>query len=398
MPFVYPDSEFRRAFENLIGKDNIVFVGIPNLPTHDESQMPYYPENPKIGPFSVIVKEEKPDVIVNDGLYINDIGHMTDIPKITFINDVHGEWQNRKYRFLNKEFDVLFLRMYGGGVGIRAKEEFGGTVGYCPRSVPINMFYNQHLERTIDVFLAGCCNIVYPIRVAIWKWLINSDFNESLLGTSVCDNGSLKVITNLRRFSYPEYLSILCKSKITVFDGGLFKFPVTKYWESMATESLCLADLPLDYKALGIVPNENMIEINMYNFMDKWKYYLENDEERKRIIRNGLNLVLQKHSNECRAKQLLEQLKEVINSKNEGRKFDPKNIKEMRDIFSILEEKENNVFNPNNLLHQCISEGLSKYAQWNQKSIVVWNEILNERNSNWNEIIKRWDDYIKQYV
>jgi hypothetical protein len=390
MPFVYPDSEFRRTFENVIGKDNVVFYTIPNLPTHDESQMSYYPENPKIvSLFPEQVKEEKPDVIVNDGLYMNDIGHMTDIPKITFINDVHAEWQNRKYRFLNKEFDVLFLRMYGGGVGIRAKQEFGGTVGYCPRSVPTDMFYNQHFERTIDVFLAGCYNIIYPIRVAMWKWLFNNGFNGKTVGT-------LKVIINAKRFLYPEYLNILCVSKITAFDGGLFKFPVMKYWESMATESLCLADLPLDYKALGLVPNENMVEINMYNFMDKWKYYLENDEERKRITRNGLNLILQKHSDKCRAKQLLVQLEEVINSKNEGRKFDPNNVKEMRDIFSMLEEKENNIFNPNNLLNRCMNEGQCAYTKWDRNSITIWNEILN--NTNWNESIKRWDDYIKQYI
>ena len=217
-------------------------------------------------------------------------------------------------------------------------------------------------------------------------------YGTEYFGASQFNYEGMKGITDARTFSLSKYLETINQSKMVTFDGGMFKYPVLKYFETMACNVLVLADLPFDYKALRFEPNENIIEIDFTNFAVKMKYYFENESERKRIAKNAVDLILKYHTTEERAKQLLAQFEEVINAKTEGRQFDYRNVKgEAGRQLSILEESVNS-FNSNNLFNRCMDSGLRpSYYEWHERATHIWSDIMSHQSST-----QKWIDFVKE--
>lgn len=395
------DSEFVRAFEKVIGKDNVVFYGLSNLPSVDPSGNRYFPESykfidraktvtgyPSNMTLSEIIKEENPDIIVlNDKPISTDLTKEINIPRILFLEDAHSEWNQSCVPYLDrKEIDMIFTRSYGNGQASRVKQRC--PVGYSPFSVSPSMYYDKHSEKIYDVYLTGTCPHVYPLRILMGFTF----YGTQNFGASQFNYEGMKGITDVRIFSLSKYLDTINQSKIVTFDGGLFKYPVIKYFETMACNILPLVDLPYDYKALRFEPNENVVEIDFFNFVSKMKYYLENESERKRISKNAMDLILEYHTTEKRAKQLLDQFEEVIKAKNEGRVFDYRNVKgEAGRQLTILEETVNN-FNKDNLFNRCLDVGLRPpYYEWHKRASHIWSDIVTHQSST-----QKWIDFIKE--
>jgi spore maturation protein CgeB len=54
------------------------------------------------------------------------------------------------------------------------------------------------------------------------------------------------------------------------------------------------------------------VEINRTNFEEKILYYLEHEDERKRIVENAFKTILKYHTVETRARELLRTIKENL--------------------------------------------------------------------------------------
>jgi hypothetical protein len=385
------EGEFNRSLEKVIGKDNIVFYGKPDLAKQDPSGFPFYPETFKLigeKTFPEIVKEEHPDIaVLQDKYFDTRLINEAIIPRILILEDSHYEWYNVAKIYLDrKEIDMIFTRSYGDGVGFRIKQKC--PVGYKPYSVPTNMFYDKGLERVHDVYLTGTVPVIYPIRVVMCY-----EFFHKIGGVyNPFSYQGMNGIADGKTFNYSQYFEALNTSKLAMFDGGMFKGAIMKYFECMACNTLVLADLPHDYKALRFEPNENIIEINFENFVEKMKEYVQNESERKRIAKNGMELTMKYHTTDERAKQLLAQFEEVVAAKNEGRIFDYRNVKgEAGRMLSILEQDADK-FNKNNLHNKCMDNGLRPdYDVWHNKAYHIWDEIKSGRAT-----ISKWIDYIKE--
>jgi hypothetical protein len=250
------------------------------------------------------------------------------------------EWSNRKQRVQSGQVDMILTRNYGGGIGFRIKTELC-PVGYSPWAVSTRMFYDLHQERIHNAYFSGVFGPIYPLRI-VMRHHIPIDGK-----TYVADN---------KTFNHSQYLATLNKSKILAFDTGLFKFSVMKFFEGMACNTLVASNLPYDYKALGFEPNVTMVQLGFRNFAEQLTYYIENESERKKIARNGMELIFKRHTKEARSKQLIAQFEELINAKNEGRPFNAQNVKgDAGEMLRVL-EKDEDVFDKTNTLHQCISQ------------------------------------------
>jgi spore maturation protein CgeB len=95
------------------------------------------------------------------------------------------------------------------------------------------------------------------------------------------------------------------------FGCGVSNYPVAKFFEGMSSETMVLAPFPKDGKELGFLPDENFVEINGDNFVDKIKWYLKHEDEKQRIVDCARETVLRDHSVEKRAKQLTDFLHEL---------------------------------------------------------------------------------------
>lgn len=391
------DSEFPRAFENAIGKNNVVFYGRSTLPTTYPTTYPvggnkYYPETFKlIRPLSEIIKEENPDIVVLQDKPMStgpdDVPKGSSISRVIFLEDAHCEWHDACIPYLDrKEIDVIFTRSYGNGLAFRVKQRC--QLGYCPYSVPTNIFYDRNYIRANDVYLTGTYAVIYPLReymaFTFYKFPCESAGSFSYEG--------IKGISDYRRLNNEKYIESLNLSKTAIFDGGMFRYPSMKFFECMACNTLVFAQLPYDYKALRFEPNENIVEIDYTNFVEKVKEYIRDENERKRIVKNAMDLVLKYHSVEERSKQLIAQFEEVINSKNEGRTFDYRNVKgEAGRMLSIVEQDINN-FNKDNLFNRCLDQGLRPpYYEWHEKAYLVWRQVISRQIPK-----EKWIDFVKE--
>ena len=418
--YAHFNGELERAVEELVGKDNITFYGNHKLPIRDKYYNPYYPPTYKCiedYPLKDIIDEENPDIIVVDKPCKGGASWKTadetspqaeieiqlkklDIPRVTFMNDAHAEWKNRKLRAKNKEVDIIFVRSYGGGIGYRVKNELC-SVGYCPSFVSPSYFKPSEEKRINDVFLAGVRPIIYPYRFFIYHKIVTRRFPR----TPPSKRPSHFILDGIKYVCASEkyhvnYNSTINNSKMFVFDGGLFRYPVLKIFEGMMSNVLTMFDLPFDYKALRFEPNKNMVELDFFNFEEQFKYYLENESERKKIIQEASRFVLNYHTAKIRAKQLLEQFNEVINAHNEKRLFDSGNVRgEAGRMLHILEENEEN-FNRNSLLHQTIDRGYPYLQEWYKEAGKKWDKHFSTVTGGFvrpNSEIK-WKEYIDSLI
>jgi len=263
------------------------------------------------------IQEFDPDVVlvmINDffsQLNFGDCSFIT-CPKVYLIADMHLAHRQHIKCIKRSHFDlVLFVyKWWKNKVGNQVRTK----TGWLPHSVNTNVFREHHLPKLYDVVSAGhSFPDHYPLRYLIQNTLPN----VSGLKFSMPTHPRLKM--NQPKFQRDKssflirerYAKFLNQSEMFVFGSGASNYPVAKYFEGMGSETLVLAPFPKDGKELGFVPNENFVEINGDNFVDKIKWYLKHDEERQRIIDCARETVLRDHSAEKRAKQLTDFLHEL---------------------------------------------------------------------------------------
>jgi hypothetical protein len=189
-------------------------------------------------------------------------------------------------------------------------------------SIPESIFYNGKYDREFDVFFAGSMNLQwYPMRSLFHNELIKHDdiIYKYLLVSGDDAEMEARRNNNLlkdKQCAFDKQLqdcaNDLKNSKICLFDDSIFKYPLKKYIECMATGCLVMAPMPIDSEYLGFQDGVNMVVVDENNFMDKVYYYLEHEEERKQIINNAYNLYLNRYTSKMSAFIFLNKLKKLL--------------------------------------------------------------------------------------
>ena len=111
------------------------------------------------------------------------------------------------------------------------------------------------------------------------------------------------------------YAKELNRSKMFFTCGSRNPFggvAVLKFFEAPACKTLLLAEANEDITELGFVDGVNFVSCTVENVVDKANYYLSNQKERERITINGYQFIHRNHTNEIRAKQMVEQIEAVL--------------------------------------------------------------------------------------
>jgi len=118
---------------------------------------------------------------------------------------------------------------------------------WLPPSVPVDTYKNLGLDRIYDVCLLGrVYPSIYPLRTKIWSVLLQKNFDQRDNIEYRTKNKTLKIFYRRRPrrgWGYtPEvfpmretYVEAINRCKIFPFDGSLYKLPIMKYFECMAT-------------------------------------------------------------------------------------------------------------------------------------------------------------------
>ena len=107
------------------------------------------------------------------------------------------------------------------------------------------------------------------------------------------------------------YNETLSRSKVFIFGSSIYRYPLLKYVEGWGAGTLVMADKPLGAERMHMEPDVNFVEIDRDNWVRKLEYYIEDDDLRENVAKQGHETVTKHHTAEIRAGELLSFLRDA---------------------------------------------------------------------------------------
>jgi len=180
-----------------------------------------------------------------------------------------------------------------------------------PHCAEKTVFKDYGQRKIYDVLLTGRISASYPLRTRFEKLIktkMSKYFNCEILsypGFTVPNLNHPHVLDGFARMVNQSKIALTCSSK--------YKYALAKYIEIPMCGSLLAADLPDErhefFKKYMLVIDPSDSD---QTIIDKLAYYIENDEEREKLIFEGSKLMLRKRTQEVYADRFVKIIKELI--------------------------------------------------------------------------------------
>jgi hypothetical protein len=224
--------------------------------------------------------------------------NLTGIPKGICYVDLHVQTEERKEFVEKNGIDMVFSPTKD--FFYRTLPELKDKFRWLPFSINPNMFKDWELKKDIDFLLMGhiWCPW-YSFRNKVVKRMKDVEGFVYHKHPVEAQKGKDEI------FIGEKYAREINRAKIFFTCGTIREYPVIKYFEVPACNTLLIAKGNKDLKDLGFISGENYVECTDENFYELGMYYLENEVERKRIARNGYELVHSRHTDRVRVAELI---------------------------------------------------------------------------------------------
>lgn len=229
------------------------------------------------------------------------------IPFAVRLHDLHYFTRERK-KFLIRE-EVKYVFTYYRDKFLEWYPELADRMRWLPHHANTAIYKDYGKEKDIDLLMTGAMyEEYYPLRNMMFNRLkTRSNFVYlSHPGYRTIEQNELNVYVG------EKYAQQLNRAKIGLTCHSIYEYPVMKYFEITACNSLLLAPYTEELADLGLIPGVHFVSINEDNFEEKAAYYLQNEQERKRISLNGMRLVHERHSTKTRAQEFVEQIEDIL--------------------------------------------------------------------------------------
>jgi len=175
-------------------------------------------------------------------------------------------------------------------------------------------FYFNYTREGVEKDINISCTLVprgWGVRESINELVRNLNISNTVVGSITKGNA----ITGSDDKSKEEYFRVLARSKISIaYPGG--GFDTGRFWEILASQALLFSPpirikMPrpfLEFK--HFVPYNNLSQLKT-----RLLYYLDHEQERKRIADAGYRHLLKYHTTKERAKYLLDMILRRIESR-----------------------------------------------------------------------------------
>lgn len=253
-----------------------------------------------------------------DFIFINEFGE-TNSPKISglkslaipyavLLHDLHYEIAARNLALRDENIRYIFAlardKFY------QWYPDFRGSHRWLPHQINNHIFKDYGLPKDIDCLLMGAVNEKwYPLRV---KFLAKMQNKPGFV---------YHQHPNYRNFSDEEWATLFIgenyareinRAKIFFTCGGVYDYPLAKYFEVLACNTLLLAPSNPDIEALGFIPGVHFVPVNEDDFEEKADYYLHHASERIKIARQGYEMVQARHTTAQRAVELVDMIQAIL--------------------------------------------------------------------------------------
>ncbi|KIY20624.1 glycosyltransferase [Mesobacillus subterraneus] len=229
-----------------------------------------------------------------------------DIPVGAIVHDIKYKLKHRK-NFYEKE-NIRYLFTHYRNASYNYLPEFRERFIWTPHHVPTDIFYDYQLEKEIDFLMIGAIfPKLYPERVKMLEIM------QREKGFVYFGHPGYKDLSGKEAVLIGEaYAKQLNKAKIFLTCDSVEHFPLMKYFEALASNTLLLASASDELTELGFVDGETFVSVTSDNVREKALYFLENEQERRAIAQAGFKMVNSRHTTEKRAKELLKKIEEIV--------------------------------------------------------------------------------------
>lgn len=287
-----------QLFRNEIGKQHdVIFYG-EGFPNFDDN-MTAVQIIDKYGPFDLLLTYG-----LRYTLQFKNIGDVK-IPKVHIVIDLFppheggykGGMHTKYKQFVQTNKYDLFLYRQRCQAGFLKEIGCDTPSEWLPFSVDIDYYKKQNNNKIYDVLTSSSLRSdVYPNRVKVNK-LIN--------------NMGLKTITE--KIIHQQYIDAINKTKICIISTNIFNSPNMKFTEFTSCGSFVLSDKPADMEQLGFEDGKHLVLYDgLKDLNKKIKYYLEHEDEREKIAKQGMKFTRKNHNNVVRVKQMMKYITEEL--------------------------------------------------------------------------------------
>ncbi|MGR6836832.1 glycosyltransferase family protein [Syntrophomonas erecta] len=191
--------------------------------------------------------------------------------------------------------------------------EFWKKLHLFPHQVNTSIFKDYGLPKDIDYLLMGdVLPRLYPLRHKILETMYGQPgfvYHEHPGWRNFNDQDQATEYIGER------YAREINRAKIFFTCCSIYKYPLLKYFEVPACNTLLLAPSLPELRALGFVDEVHFVSIDELNFMEKAEYYLNHERERQEIARQGYEMVQIRHSTRQRAIDFVNIIYEILDKK-----------------------------------------------------------------------------------
>lgn len=256
--------------------------------------------------------------VTPDFILVNEFGE-TNSPNITelsslkipygvYLHDLHYKIEQRR-KLLNKE-KPQFIFTYYRDKFYEYFPEFCDRMIWLPHHVNTEVFTDYLLPKDMDWLLLGAVHkSVYPLRHKILEVMRNKP------GFVYYQHPGYRNISEQEKkqvYVWENYAMTINRAKMFLTCDSRYKYPINKYFEVLACNTLLLAPSSPELKDLGFVPGKHFVDITEKDFEEKANYYLDHEKIRKKIAKQGYEMVCKMHSTVNRAKQLVNIIQGIL--------------------------------------------------------------------------------------
>lgn len=257
--------------------------------------------------------ETRPDLV-----FINEFGESNSpkitgldaltIPYVLLMYDLHyqSEARNKALQDLRPR---LIFSLYRDQFYHRYPD-FAHKMHWLPHHVDTNLYKDYGLTKDIDFLLMGdVTKRVYPLRNHILQTMKDQP------GFVYHPHPGWRVFSETDKpnlFIGENYAREINRAKIFFTCDSIYHYPLLKYFEVLACNTLLLAPVSNDLINLGFIPGVHFVAIDESNFQSQAEYYLTHEAERLQIARQGYEMVHSLHSTARRAREIAEVLRSLV--------------------------------------------------------------------------------------
>jgi Glycosyl transferases group 1 len=259
--------------------------------------------------------QRKPDFILFNDIHKNYSPFISGleslaVPSGMIVHDLHYNPKLRERMMKLDCFKALFPHYKEAF--LNTFPSLKGKMHWFPHHVNENVFKDYQLKKKTDLLMVGAnYPHLYPLRAKIMEEM------KSFKGFKTFKHPGYRDIRKNETdiISGTEYAKEINAAKLFITCDSIYHYPLLKYFEVLASNTLLLAPGSPELQELGFIDGQTFVEIDINNFEEKVHYYLKNDGERDAIAHKGYEMIHLRHTSSIRAKEMIAKIQTILERK-----------------------------------------------------------------------------------